>query len=85
MKYHYKKQFIKNYKHLPGIPSAAEIQKDGLNVGENQAQLLKKIEELTLYIIEQNKKIDQLEKENKKLTELEKRMAALEVLLKEKE
>lgn len=48
-------QFIKKNKHLPGVPSAAEITKEGLDVGENQAVLLKKIEELTLYIIEMKK------------------------------
>ena len=56
--------------HLPEVPAAAEVEKNGLDVGDNQATLLKKIEELTLYVIEQNKKlesqqqqIDQLKKE----------------------
>ncbi len=52
--------FIKENKHLPEVPSAAEVEKNGLDAGENQALLLKKIEELTLYIIEQNKKIEAL-------------------------
>lgn len=52
--------FIQNNKHLPGIKSAAEINKEGLDLGENQAALLQKIEELTLYIIEQDKKIIEL-------------------------
>jgi hypothetical protein len=52
--------FIKDNKHLPEVPSAAEMEKNGLDVGENQALLLKKIEELTLYIIEQNKKTEPL-------------------------
>ncbi len=52
--------FITENKHLPGITSSEEVKKEGIDVGENQALLLKKIEELTLYAIEQNKKaIDQ--------------------------
>jgi hypothetical protein len=53
-------RFLQQNKHLPGIPSAAEVEKEGLDLGSNQAALLKKIEELTLYIIEQNKEIQQI-------------------------
>ncbi|RXK82907.1 hypothetical protein [Filimonas effusa] len=60
--------FIKENKHLPEIPSAAEVKKDGLDLGDNQVVLLKKIEELTLYIIQQNKKMEQMEK---RMTEME--------------
>jgi hypothetical protein len=56
-------QYIQQHQHLPDIPSATEVEKNGLDVGDNQAVLLKKIEELTLYIIEQNKKQEKLEKE----------------------
>jgi hypothetical protein len=49
-------QFIQTSKHLPGIPSAAEIEQGGQNLGALQAQLLQKIEELTLYVIELEKK-----------------------------
>jgi peptidoglycan hydrolase CwlO-like protein len=38
------------------VPSAKEVEEKGISVGENQALLLKKIEELTLYILEINKK-----------------------------
>jgi hypothetical protein len=56
--------FIKENKHLPEIPSATEIQeKEGVNVGEMQVKLLQKIEELTLYLIQQNEKIQVLESE----------------------
>jgi hypothetical protein len=48
-------QYIQQHHHLPEVPSAAEVEKDGLDLGDNQAALLKKIEELTLYVIEQNK------------------------------
>ena len=40
---------------MPEVPSAAEVEKDGLDLGDNQATLLRKIEELTLYMIEQSK------------------------------
>lgn len=57
-------QYIKEYGHLPEVPSAEEVEKNGVDVGDNQAALLKKIEELTLYVIEQNKKIgDQQQKQ----------------------
>ncbi|TYO84920.1 hypothetical protein LX74_03725 [Elizabethkingia miricola] len=46
---------IKENKHLPEIASAAEMQKEGVNIGDFQIKLLQKIEELTLYSIEQNK------------------------------
>ena len=55
-------QYIQQQKHLPDVPSAAEVKKEGLDLGDNQALLLKKIEELTLYVIEQNKKIEALQK-----------------------
>jgi hypothetical protein len=55
--------FIKQHKHLPEVPSAEEVKKEGIDLGDNQAILLKKIEELTLYVIEQNKKIETLSKE----------------------
>lgn len=47
--------YIKLHQHLPGIPSANEVGKNGLDLGVNQALLLQKIEELTLIIIQQNK------------------------------
>lgn len=53
--------------HLPNIPSAQEVEKDGINLGEMDAKLLEKIEELTLYSIEQNKQIKVLQEENKTL------------------
>jgi len=63
---------IKEKKHLPEIASAKEMEKEGVNVGEFQIKLLQKIEELTLYTIEQNKlikeqqrRIEALENNNK--------------------
>ncbi len=48
--------FVKTYHHLPEIASAEEMQKNGVSLGDNQTLLLRKIEELTLYLIDQNKK-----------------------------
>lgn len=54
-------KFTKENNHLPSVPSAQEIKEKGLQVGEMSNALLQKIEELTLYIIEQNKRIEILE------------------------
>lgn len=54
--------FINENHHLPEIPSEAEVKENGIELGEMNARLLQKIEELTLYLIEQNKKIESLEK-----------------------
>ncbi len=61
-------QFINENGHLPDIPSAEEVAKEGISVGEMNAKLLQKIEEQTLYIIELNKKLEEL---NKKVNKLE--------------
>ena len=54
---------IKQNKHLPGIPSAAVVEAEGIEVGAMQVQMMEKIEELTLYIIELQKQIDALKAE----------------------
>ncbi len=60
-------RFIKQNNHLPDMPSEKEVSEKGVNVGDNQALLLKKIEEMTLYIIDQQKQINELKKQiNKK-------------------
>jgi len=56
-------QFIKANSHLPEIPSAAEVNEKGYDMGEMQGKLLMKIEELTLYMIEQQKLIEALQTE----------------------
>jgi hypothetical protein len=56
-------QYIQQYHHLPGISSATEVEKNGLDLGGNQAGLLLKIEELTLYIINLNKEVEALKKQ----------------------
>ena len=59
--------FIKENKHLPNVPSAIEIEKDGLDLADMQSKQMEKIEELTLYLIEMRKEIDLLKKENANL------------------
>ena len=51
---------IKTHKHLPGIPSATEINKEGILIGDMQTKMMGKIEELTLYIISLQKQVDEL-------------------------
>jgi hypothetical protein len=53
-------QYIQANKHLPNIPAAEDIQKNGLSVGEVQTKMMEKIEELTLYVIELKKEIELL-------------------------
>lgn len=60
--------------HLPNIPSADEVLKNGINVAEMDAKLLEKIEELTLYSIEQNK---QLKSQSEEIKELKKQVQQL--------
>jgi hypothetical protein len=59
--------FIRKNNHLPEVPSAKEVKQNGVDLGENQVLLLKKIEELTLYVIEQNKKLEEQGKMIEKL------------------
>ncbi len=68
--------YLLNNQHLPGVPAAAEVEKNGIDLGSNQTVLLQKVEELTLYIIEQNKKSaaqqKQLELQQQQIDELKK-------------
>lgn len=60
--------FIQHHRHLPDMPNAAEVKQAGVGLGEMQAKLLRKIEELTLHMIEQHKTIATLQE---KLGQLE--------------
>jgi hypothetical protein len=53
-------KFVTNNKHLPDVPSAKEFEENGYSVGEMDDILLRKVEELTLYIIQQQKEIEEL-------------------------
>jgi hypothetical protein len=55
-------RFIQKNSHLPNVPSAEEVKKGGIDLGSMDATLLQKIEELTLYVIELKKEIDELKK-----------------------
>lgn len=66
--------YIEENKHLPDIPSEAEVAKNGIKVGEMNAKLLQKVEELTLYLIEQNKQLDVA---NKNINDLRREISAL--------
>lgn len=55
--------FIKEEGHLPNIPSANEVKQNGINLGEMNAKLLEKIEELTLHLIDQNKRMEKMQQE----------------------
>ncbi len=57
--------YIAKNKHLPEVPSAKEMEEKGLRLGEMNLLLLKKIEELTLYVIDQQKQIDELKAKGK--------------------
>ena len=59
-------QHINEKGHLPNVPSAKEVEKNGFSVGEMNKKLLEKVEELMLYTIQQEKRIKALED---KLTE----------------
>lgn len=68
-------QYIGEKGHLPEIPSETDVSESGINLGEMNAKLLQKIEELTLYLIEQNK---QNQAQQAKIEQLEKKISQLE-------
>lgn len=55
-------KYINKNSHLPEVPSAKEVEENGVNIGDMQSILLRKIEELTLYVIELKKENDNLKK-----------------------
>ena len=59
--------FVKTNKHLPEVAPAAVMEADGINLSEMNALLLKKVEELTLYVLDQHEKMQILEAEIKEL------------------
>ena len=56
--------FVQKENHLPGVPSAAEVAENGLNLGEMQKTQMEKIEELYLHMIAMEKRMNALEAEN---------------------
>lgn len=71
-------EFISKNGHLPNVPSAKEMELHGVNLKEMNLTLLEKIEELTLYIIDQNKNLENQKKKNEYLS---KRLDQIEALL----
>jgi hypothetical protein len=75
-------KYVQSEKHLPSIPSAADIKEKGLNLGEFQMKLLQKIEELTLYTMEQargnREQKAMLERKDAEIATLSARIAELE-------
>lgn len=69
------KTYIDQNHHLPGIPTESEIHKSGLNLGEIDQALVKKVEELTLYLISKD---NQLKEEETRNNEQEKQLKALQ-------
>lgn len=57
--------FVKEHRHLPGVPTESEVLEDGARIGEMNAILLEKVEELTLYVIELQRQIDELKRQYK--------------------
>lgn len=53
-------KFIQSNKHLPNIPSAADLEAEGVELGDMQKKMMEKIEELTLYILQMNKEMENL-------------------------
>ena len=62
-------KLIKDKNHLPNIPPAAQVEKEGFDLGGMSIKLLEKVEELTLYVIELNKKYNELKENNRRLTQ----------------
>jgi hypothetical protein len=71
------KAYIETAKHLPGVKSAKEVAKDGLNISQSQMALLEKVEELTLYTLQQD---EQLATQNQRIAKLESMIAQLSQL-----
>jgi len=81
-------RFVRQRHHLPGIASEEEVKRNGIDVSEQQAALLKKLEEQTLYLIDQNKKLAGLASRvsalDREMERLKKENAQLKKVLKSK-
>ena len=76
-------KYIEEKGHLPNIPSADEVKENkGIELGKMNAKLLQKIEELTLYTIQQEKEIQELKNQNKQLKKLTEEIALIKAKLK---
>ncbi|MBS1665196.1 MAG: hypothetical protein JST68_29390 [Bacteroidetes bacterium] len=74
-------RYIAEHKHLPGIVSESEVGQNGFDMGDHQKALLEKVEQLTLYLIEENKK---LKEQNDRLLQQQREIDELKRLIKKK-
>jgi hypothetical protein len=78
-------QYVAEHRHLPGVASEEEVRANGIDVSENEAVLLKKVEELTLYLIQDNKRLTEqvrrLEEQNTRLEAQQKEIDELKALI----
>ncbi|MGX1930521.1 fibronectin type III domain-containing protein [Flagellimonas sp. 2504JD4-2] len=72
------REFIKENGHLPNIPSAKVVAEEGIDLGTMDAKLLRKIEELTLYLLKQEEEIQRLKKENEDIKGILSRLEKVE-------
>ena len=80
-------RFIQQNKHLPNIPAAAEIEKSGMDIGQINVLLTEKVEELTLYTIQQQEELTNLKmekvKQDKEMEQMKARIQQISTLLKQ--
>jgi len=74
MPLHEVEKFVNTNNHLPEVPSEKEFREEGMNLTTMNTTLLKKVEELTLYLIEQNKKMSD---QDKKMLDMQKEIELL--------
>ena len=74
-------QYVQENKHLPDIPSAKQMEEEGVGLAEMNKLLLQKVEELTLYVIQQNKKIKILEEDNQNMKHIQDELKMIKELL----
>lgn len=73
--------FIRENRHLPNVPNASDVRANGLNLSEMQLRLLEKVEELTLYTLDQHRTITELKTQNEALVD---RLKAIDEQLKQR-
>jgi hypothetical protein len=78
-------RYINEHHHLPGVASEQEVRTNGIDISDQEAALLKKMEEFTLYLIDQNKDLTeqnrQLKQQAKQLEEQQKEIESLKALI----
>jgi hypothetical protein len=67
-------RYVRANKHLPGVPSASDVVSEGVDVGQMQAKLLEKIEELTLHVIQLEKNNQKMQQRNQQLEQNQQKM-----------